>query len=76
MRPTAILGLLALITGAIFLASTIQPAFSMVPATGIIDLSQIDWGNVLVGSILSISGGALINIATTRATRTTKRRRK
>ena len=75
MRPTAILGLLALVIGAITLASAIQASFSTIPATGI-NLSQIDWGNVLVGSILSISGGALINIATTRSTRTTKRRQK
>ena len=75
MRPAAILGLLTMIIGAAILASAIQAAFSTIPATGI-SLDQIDWGNVLIGSLLSISGGALINLATTRPTRATRRKRR
>ena len=74
MRPAAVLGLLALIVGAVILASAIRASFSTIP--GIIAIDQIDWGNVLVGSLLSISGGALINIATNRSARTARRRRK
>jgi len=75
MRPAAILGLLALIIGAVILASAIRASFSTIPAAGI-DLGQIDWGNVLIGSLLSVSGGALINIATTRSARTARRKRR
>ena len=74
MKPAAILGLLALITGAIILVAAVRLSFSTIP--GAIAIEQIDWPNVLVGAILSLSGSALINLATTKSTRTTKRKRK
>jgi len=74
MKPAAILGLLALITGAITLAAAVRLSFSTIP--GAIAIEQIDWPNVLVGAILSLSGSALINLATAKSTRTTKRRQK
>lgn len=73
MRPAVILGLLALVIGAITLASAIRASFSTV--SGVIAIEQIDWPNVIVGSILSLSGGALINITTAKSARTTKRRK-
>ena len=74
MKPAAILGLLALITGAIILVAAVKLSFSTIPGT--IAIEQIDWPNVLVGAILSLSGSALINLATTKSTRTTRRKRK
>jgi len=74
MKPAAILGLLALITGAIILVAAVKLSFSTIP--GAIAIEQIDWPNVLVGAILSLTGSALINLATTKSTRTTKRKRK
>ena len=74
MKPAAILGLLALITGAITLAAAVRLSFSTIP--GAIAIEQIDWPNVLVGAILSLSGSALINLATAKSSRASKKRRK
>ena len=62
MRPTTALGLIALIAGMIILASAIRGALSIIPSPQI-DLGQIDWGDAIVGALLSIAGGALINLA-------------
>ena len=74
MKPTAILGLLALITGAIILVAAVKLSFSTIPGT--IAIEQIDWPNVLVGAILSLSGSALINLATAKTSRASRKKRK
>ena len=74
MKPAAILGLLALITGAIILVAAVKLSFSTIP--GAIAIEQIDWPNVLVGAILSLSGSALINLATAKTSRASRRKRK
>ena len=74
MKPAAILGLLALITGAITLAAAVRLSFSTIP--GAIAIEQIDWPNVLVGAILSLSGSALINLATAKTSRASRKKRK
>jgi len=73
MNSAAVLGLLVLIVGAIILASAIQVSFSTV--SGVIAIERIDWPNVIAGFILSLSGSALINVATAKTARTRKRRK-
>jgi len=73
MRPTTALGLIALIAGMIILASAIRGALSIIPSPQI-DLGQIDWGDAIVGALLSIAGGALINLAISRRAAGRRRR--
>ena len=73
MNPAAVLGLLVLMVGAIILASAIQVSFSM--DLGVIAIERIDWPNVIAGSILSLGGSVLINVAIARNARMRKRRK-
>ena len=65
MKATLIIAVIALLLGLFLLATNLQPIYYSVTGPGDIQeaLKQVDWPNVIVGAILSIAGGALINLA-------------
>ena len=60
-----LLALVSMLTGAFLLATGLKATFSTIPMTQdwAAVIGNIDWPNVIVGSLLSLSGGALINYA-------------
>ena len=65
MKATFIIAVIALLLGLYLLATNLQPIYYSITGPGEVEeaLKQVDWPNVIVGAVLSIAGGALINLA-------------
>jgi len=65
LKATLIIAAIALLLGLYLLATNLQPIYHSITGPGDVGeaIKQVDWPNVIVGAILSIAGGALINLA-------------
>jgi len=65
LKATIIIAVIAILLGLYLLATNLQPIYYSITGPGDIQeaLKQVDWPNVIVGAILSIAGGALVNLA-------------
>jgi len=66
LKATLIIAVIALLLGLFLLATNLQPIYYSITGPGepIQEaLKKVDWPNVIVGAVLSMAGGALINLA-------------